>query len=106
MQKRGNCGRGNNFGLRAPLCATCCHPLLFLYHSVFLQGLRRPSMPKSFRVSGQFAAHEVGKALVATVLRRAREDAGLRPRLERVERVSMVPRGRCAPPPKCVTRSC
>jgi hypothetical protein len=53
-------------------------------------------MPKTFRVSGQFAAHEVGKALVATVLRQARELQGLKPRLERVERVSMVPRGRCA----------
>ena len=48
-------------------------------------------------VSKQFAIHEMGKALVATVVRQARESQGLKPRLERVERVSMVPRGRCAP---------
>ncbi|CAL8467968.1 g7506 [Coccomyxa elongata] len=59
-----------------------------------LQGLRRPSMPATFRVSKQFAIHEMGKALVATVLRQAREAQGLKPRLERVERVSIVPRGR------------
>ncbi|KAK9909403.1 hypothetical protein WJX75_001741 [Coccomyxa subellipsoidea] len=59
-----------------------------------LQGLRRPSMPVTFRVSKQFAIHEMGKALVATVVRQARESQGLKPRLERVERVSMVPRGR------------
>ncbi len=62
-----------------------------------VQGLRRPSMPATFRVSKQFAIHEMGKALVATVARQARESQGLKPRLERVERVSMVPRGRCAP---------
>ena len=39
------------------------------------------------------AVHEAGKALVATLLR-ARSGF-----LERVERVSMVPRGQCAPPP-------
>lgn len=61
-----------------------------------VQGLRRPSMPATFRVSRQFAIHEMGKALVATVMRQARESEGLKPRLERVERVSMVPRGRCA----------
>ena len=61
------------------------------------QGLRRPGMPRGFWVSRQFAVHEFGKALVATLLRQARERQGLKPRLERVERVSMVPRGRCAP---------
>ena len=53
-------------------------------------------MPATFRVSKQFAIHEMGKALVATVLRQTREAEGLKPRLERVERVSIVPRGRCA----------
>lgn len=57
-------------------------------------------MPATFRVSQQFAIHEMGKALVATVLRQAREAQGLKPRLERVERVSIVPRGRCAPMPE------
>ena len=38
------------------------------------------------------AVHEAGKALVATLLR-ARSGF-----LERVERVSMVPRGQCVPP--------
>ena len=64
-----------------------------------VQGLRRPGMPKSFSISRSFAIHEAGKALVATVLRQDRERQGLKPRLERVERVSMVPRGRQAPPP-------
>jgi hypothetical protein len=48
-------------------------------------------------VAKQFAIHEFGKALMATLLRQSRATQGLRPRLERVERVSMVPRGRCAP---------
>ena len=56
-------------------------------------------MPKTFSISRSFAIHEAGKALVATVLRLDRERQGLKPRLERVERVSMVPRGRRAPPP-------
>ena len=51
-------------------------------------------MPKTFQMSQSFAVHEVGKALVATVMRQDRERQGLKPRLERVERVSMVPRGR------------
>lgn len=67
-----------------------------------VQGLRRPGMPKSFQMSQAFAIHEVGKALVATVMRLDRERLGLKPRLERVERVSMVPRGRCGP---CLTWS-
>ena len=52
-------------------------------------------MQKTYQMSRSFAIHEVGKALVATVLRLNRERQGLKPRLERVERVSMVPRGRC-----------
>lgn len=52
-------------------------------------------MPKTFQMSRSFAIHEVGKALVATVMRLDRERQGLKRRLERVERVSMVPRGRC-----------
>ena len=60
-----------------------------------MQGLRRPGMQKTYQMSKSFAIHEVGKALVATVLRLNRERQGLKPRLERVERVSMVPRGRC-----------
>ena len=64
-----------------------------------VQGLRRPGMPKTFSISRSFAIHEAGKALVATVLRLNRERQGLKPRLERVERVSMVPRGRRAPLP-------
>ena len=55
-------------------------------------------MPKTFSISRSFAIHEAGKALVATVLRLTRERQGLKPRLERVERISMVPRGRRAPP--------
>ena len=44
----------------------------------------------------RFAIHETGKALVASLLRRADIAAGQRPQLERIERVSMIPRGRYA----------
>ena len=61
------------------------------------QGVRRPGLPDRMRQKYRFAVHEVGRALVASVLRAKEVEAGRRPRLERVERVSMVPRGRCAP---------
>ena len=73
------------------------HMLQHMKMSQMMQGLRRPGMPKTFQMSQSFAIHEVGKALVATVMRQDRERQGLKPRLERVERVSMVPRGRCSP---------
>lgn len=50
--------------------------------------MRRPPLPDRLPVKRAMAVHEVGKALVASVLR---ERTG---RLEKVERVSMVPRGR------------
>lgn len=53
-----------------------------------LQGVRRPPLPDYLEVKKCFAVHECGKALVATILR---EQTG---RLEQVERVSVVPRGR------------
>ncbi|KAL0050459.1 hypothetical protein WJX82_011563 [Trebouxia sp. C0006] len=53
-----------------------------------LQGVRRPALPDYLEVRKCFAVHECGKALVATVLR---DQTG---RLEQVERVSVVPRGR------------
>ncbi|KAL4448900.1 hypothetical protein ABPG77_007617 [Micractinium sp. CCAP 211/92] len=52
-----------------------------------LQGIRRPSLPDSFGVKDNLAYHEVGTAIVATLLHR---EAG---RIEPVERVSLVPRG-------------
>ena len=55
-----------------------------------LQGVRRPPLPDYLEVKKCFAVHECGKALVATILR---EQTG---RLEQVERVSVVPRGRSA----------
>ena len=60
-----------------------------------LQGVRRPGLPKHLRVRYVMALHEAGRALVATLLRRRRLAEGLPPRLERVERVSVVARGRC-----------
>lgn len=57
-------------------------------HSSFLQGVRRPPLPDYLQVRKYFAVHECGKALVATKLR---QQTG---RLEQVERVSIVPRGR------------
>ena len=53
-----------------------------------LQGIRRPSLPDRFGVKRHMAAHEVGAALMATLLHRSHG------RIERVERVSLVPRGR------------
>ncbi len=55
-----------------------------------LQGVRRPALPDYLDVKKCFAVHECGKALVATTLR---DQTG---RLEQVERVSIVPRGRSA----------
>ena len=56
--------------------------------------MRRPGLPQYLRVRYCMALHEAGRALVATVLRRRRLAAGLAPRLERVERVSIIARGR------------
>lgn len=42
----------------------------------------------------RLALHEMGKALVATVLRQRYLAAGREPHLEAVERVTIVPRGR------------
>ena len=55
------------------------------------QGVRRPPLPDRLPIKRVFAVHEVGKGLVATVLR---QRTG---RLEKVERVSIVPRGRWVP---------
>lgn len=52
-----------------------------------LQGIRRPSLPNSFAVKNNLAFHEVGTAIVATLLHR---ESG---RIEAVERVSLIPRG-------------
>ncbi len=60
-----------------------------------MQGVRRPALPDYLEVRKCFAVHECGKALVATVLR---DQTG---RLEQVERVSVVPRGRSASAPCC-----
>ena len=54
--------------------------------------MRRPPLPDYLEVRKCFAVHECGKAMVATALR---EQTG---RLEKVERVSIVPRGRSGPP--------
>ena len=53
-----------------------------------MQGVRRPPLPDYMPIKKALGVHEVGKALVATVLR---QQTG---RLEEVERVSIVPRGR------------
>ena len=71
-----------------------CLPLLMCahskahVHSLVVQGVRRPPLPDYLEVKRCFAVHECGKALVAIKLR---EKTG---RLEQVERVSIVPRGR------------
>ena len=51
--------------------------------------MRRPPLPNRLGVKRALAVHEAGKGLVATLLR-ARTQY-----LERIERVSMVPRGGC-----------
>lgn len=53
-----------------------------------VQGVRRPALPDYLHVKKAFAVHECGKAMVATALR---QQTG---RMEQVERVSIVPRGR------------
>ena len=53
-----------------------------------LQGIRRPALPDRFPVRRAMAVHEAGTAIVATLLHRT---SG---RIEAVERVSLVPRGR------------
>lgn len=73
--------------LSDPSSAPVCTPLLIF---TTLQGVRRPALPDYLEVKKYFAVHECGKALVATKLR---EKTG---RLEQVERVSIVPRGRSA----------
>ena len=51
------------------------------------------------RVLRSMAVYEVGKGLAATILRQQRLSAGKAAHLEAVERVTIVPRGRCVPPP-------
>lgn len=70
-----------------PPSAPRLHPNAHV-HSSILQGVRRPALPDYLEVRKYFAVHECGKALVATKLR---QQTG---RLEQVERVSIVPRGR------------
>ena len=53
-----------------------------------LQGIRRPALPGRFPIRRAMAVHEAGTAVIATVLHRATG------RIEVVERVSLVPRGR------------
>ena len=53
-----------------------------------LQGIRRPSLPDRFRIKKCMAVHEAGTGIIATLLHRS---AG---RIEPVERISIVPRGR------------
>jgi ATP-dependent Zn protease len=65
------------------------------------QGIRRPGLPRGYAVRHAMAVHECGTAVLATLLHRA---AG---RVERVERVSLVPRGRCGSTRACVrARAC
>lgn len=63
-----------------------------------MQGVRRPSLPHYLRVRYCMALHESGRTLVATLLRRMRLAEDLTPHLEKVERVSIVARGRCVKP--------
>lgn len=53
-----------------------------------LQGIRRPSLPDRFPIRRAMALHESGTAIIASMLHQA---SG---RIEPVERVSLVPRGR------------
>eukprot|EP01025_Chloroclados_australasicus_P045036 TRINITY_DN4911_c0_g1_i2.p2 TRINITY_DN4911_c0_g1~~TRINITY_DN4911_c0_g1_i2.p2 ORF type:complete len:410 (-),score=64.61 TRINITY_DN4911_c0_g1_i2:227-1456(-) len=52
-----------------------------------LQGIRRPSLPQTFKSRKIIATHEIGRAIVATVLYERNK------RIEQVDRVSVVPRG-------------
>ena len=58
------------------------------------QGVKRPGLPARMLMRRRLTAYEVGKALVAMVLRQRCLKAGRKAHLEAVERVTIVPRGR------------
>ena len=66
----------------------CSHTFLYI------QGVKRPGLPKRMHTLRSMAVYEVGKGLTATILRKKKLDAGEQPHLEGVERVTIVPRGR------------
>lgn len=53
-----------------------------------LQGIRRPALPDRFPIKRSMAVHEAGTAIIASLLHQKAQ------RIEAVERVSIVPRGR------------
>ncbi|CAD7702334.1 unnamed protein product [Ostreobium quekettii] len=53
-----------------------------------LQGVRRPAQPDQLEVGKAMAIHEIGRAIIAIVIRRKTHN------LEAVERVSMIARGK------------
>lgn len=53
-----------------------------------LQGIRRPALPDRFPIKRSMAVHEAGTAIIASLLHQRAQ------RIEAVERVSIVPRGR------------
>ena len=69
--------------------------LLLRSPGLFSQGIKRPGLPKRMHMRYRIAVHETGKALLATVLRRRYLEAGRKPHLEAVERVTILGRGRC-----------
>ena len=58
-----------------------------------LFGLKRPPLPARLPTRASMAAHEAGIGVVSEALRREAAAAGATPRVEAVERVSIVPRG-------------
>lgn len=61
--------------------------------TVMVQGISQPGLPERMQVRRWLTVYEAGRALVATVLRRRCLQAGQRPHVEAVERVTILPRG-------------
>ena len=70
-----------------------CLSVTLCWSNLGAQGIRRPGLPARLRMRYCLAVHEVGRGLLATVLRQRCLDAGREPHLEAVERVTIVPRG-------------
>ena len=68
------------------------------HSTCWLQGIVRSGLREGLPSRRCMAIHEAGRALTATLLRQQALQAGTTPKLEAVERVSIIPRGRCGPP--------
>ena len=75
----------------------CFHICLLDHQPRTVQGIVRSGLREGLPSRRCMAIHEAGRALTATLLRQQALQAGAMPKLEAVERVSIIPRGRSAP---------